>query len=142
MLATRLNYGIPDIDLPWSCGGMVNPSCFAGHQLLVLFLPTDEARQAAEFKSYEGLADELSGTDAWFLAVGTRPMMDGDGRRVPVAFDPDGAAWQAFTKLAGQAGLERVDGAAFLFTRGGAFHRLWPGSGHAREVVRELLSRQ
>ena len=34
-------FGVPNIDLPWSCGGTVNPSCFAGHQLLVLFLPTD-----------------------------------------------------------------------------------------------------
>lgn len=38
-------------------------------------------------------------------------------------------------------GLERADGAAFFFTRGGAFHRLWPGRSHAREVLGELLTR-
>lgn len=43
--------------------------------------------------------------------------------------------------VAGDEGLERADGAAFFFTRGGAFHRLWPGRSHAREVLGELLTR-
>jgi peroxiredoxin len=36
MSATR-NYGIPDIELPLPKGGTVNPSDFAGHELVVLF---------------------------------------------------------------------------------------------------------
>ena len=140
MLASELNFGIPNVDLPWSCGGTVNPSCFAGHQLLVLFLPTDEAQQEAEFQSYGRLADELAGTDAWFLVVGTEGTK-GSEDRVPVALDPDGHAWRAFSQLA-KVKLDPGDCAAFLFTRGGAFHRLWSGTGHASEVLRELLSRQ
>ena len=70
MDATEARYGIPDIDLPWSCGGTVNPSCFAGHQLVVLFLPTDPGQGRAEFMSYDKLAGELAGSDAWYLVIG------------------------------------------------------------------------
>jgi hypothetical protein len=141
MLATELNFGIPNIDLPWSCGGTVNPGCFAGHPLLVLFLPTDQAQQAAEFQRYDRLADDLAGTDAWFLVVGTEAMTGSEGR-IPVAFDPGGRAWRAFMKVANRPRLVRSDGAVFLFTRGGTFHRVWTGPGHAKSVIRELLSRQ
>lgn len=138
MLASELNFGIPDMDLPRSCGGTVNPSCFVGHQLLVLFLPAGEREAAAEFESYEKVADELAGTDAWFLIIGSERAI---GSEVPIALDPDGKAWQAFTKLAKGAELERARGAVFFFTRGGAFHRVWSGQGHSSEVIRELLSR-
>lgn len=140
MLTTRLKYGIPDIELSWSCGGSVNPSCFAGHQLVVLFLPQDRDQQRAEFESYDKLAEELSGTDAWFLVIGDETHIEGDAK-TPVAFDPDEKAWLAFKEVADAGKLERSDGAAFFFTRGGAFHRLWPGRGHAREVLEELLTR-
>jgi len=140
MLASELKFGIPDIDLQWTCGGSVNPSCFAGHQLLVLFLPTDVRRQSAEFDSYEKLSDEIAGTDAWFLVVGATSAQGQQQRKVPVALDPTGKAWAAFNKVA-KVRLDRAEGAAFLFTRGGAFHRVWTGQGHAPEVVRELLSR-
>jgi len=139
MLASELKFGIPDLDLQWTCGGTVNPSCFAGHQLLVLFLPADERQQFAEFESYEQLSGELAGTDAWFLVIGGE-RAEGAKRKVPVALDPKGQAWAAFNKVA-NVRLERKEGAAFLFTRGGAFHRVWPGHGHASEVVDELLSR-
>ena len=140
MLASELRFGIPDLDLQWTCGGSVNPSCFAGHQLLVLFLPVDERQQAAEFESYEQRSDELSGTDAWFLVVAPQPPKGDQRRNIPIALDPTGRAWAAFNKVA-NVKLDRPEGAAFLFTRGGAFHRVWPGRGHAPEVVRELLSR-
>ena len=94
MLTTRLKYGIPDIELSWSCGGSVNPSCFAGHQLVVLFLPQDRDQQRAEFESYDKLAEELSGTDAWFLVIGDETHIEGDAK-TPVALDPDGKAWLA-----------------------------------------------
>jgi hypothetical protein len=142
MVASELRFGIPDVDLTWSCGGTVNPSCFVGHQLFVLFLPTDDERQAAELTSYDALADAFAGTDAWFLVIGraeTFPLLH---RSTPIAFDPDGAAWSAFKKLAqGKLTSERADGAAFLFTRGGALYRVWNGPGHAAELVQELKGR-
>ena len=140
MLASQLNFGIPNIDLPWSCGGTVNPSCFAGHQLVVLFLPKDPRQQRIEFESYDQLAGEFAGSDAWFLVIGDETHVDGEAD-TPVALDPEDRAWTAFQELAGEGKLDRGQGAAFFFTRGGAFHRLWRGSGHATEVVRELLSR-
>lgn len=141
MLAAELNFGIPNIDLPWSCGGTINPGCFAGHQLLVLFLPSDERAQAAEFESYKKLADDLAGTDAWLLLIGTEQSKAQVKRNIPIALDREGKAWQAFKKLGKAARLDRAEGAAFLFTRGGTFHRVWPGQGHASEVIGEFLSR-
>jgi len=141
MLAAELNFGVPNIDLPWSCGGTANPSCFVGHQLLVLFLPTDEREQAAEIESYEILAAELAGTDAWFLVVGTDDPKTSPTSSIPIALDPNGKAWQVFNKVAKGVNLDRSKGAVFLFTRGGAFHRVWSGQGHSSEVVQELLSR-
>ena len=139
MLAGKLNFGIPDIDLTWSCGGTVNPSCFAGHQLAVLFLPTDPRRQAKEFGSYEKHADDFAGSDAWFLVIGTAP--DGIQKyKTPIAYDRDDLAWNAFAELErpDPAVLSRPEGAAFLFTRGGGLQRVWAGAGHADEVIREL----
>jgi peroxiredoxin len=140
MLTTRLKYGIPDIELSWSCGGTVNPSCFAGHQLVVLFLPKDREQQRAEFESYKKLAEEMSGTDAWFIVVGDETHVQGEAR-TPVVLDPDGKAWGAFKEVAREDKLDRPAGAAFFFTRGGSFHRAWPGRGNANAVVEELLSR-
>lgn len=140
MLATPLKYGIPDIELSWSCGGSVNPSCFAGHQLVVLFLPKDREQQKAEFESYGKLAEQMPGTDAWFFVVGDETHVQGDAR-TPVVLDLDGKAWRAFKAVAGDAKLDRSAGAAFFFTRGGALHRVWPGSGNADAIIRELLSR-
>lgn len=139
MVTTQLNYGIPDVDLALNCGGSVNPSCFAGHQLVVLFLPEDAKRQVAELETYEKLADELLGTDAWFLVIADRPPVQDHAK--PVAIDPHGEAWRAFKEVADEAELNRSAGAAFLFTRGGAFHRVWAGVGNADAVVQELLSR-
>jgi peroxiredoxin len=140
---SELNFGIPDIELPWSCGGTVNPSCFVGHQLVVLFLPDDAEQRTAELAAYEKLANEFAGTDAWFLTVATSDApARSDRQSIPVAVDRDGGAWRAFAKLAEPATeLNRDKGAAFLFSRGGAFRQAWPGQGHAREVMDELLSR-
>lgn len=140
MIATELRYGIPDIDLAWSRGGSVNPSCFAGHQLVVLFLPKDPQGQHAEIESYRKITEKLLGTDAWFLVVGDKSHVE-DNAKTPVALDSDGAAWRSFTEIAGAEKLDRSTGAAFFFTRGGAFHQVWPGSGNADAVAQELLSR-
>jgi len=140
---SELTFGIPDIELPWNRGGTVKPSCFAGHQLIVLFLPADAVQQAAELAAYEEFAPDFPETDAWFLSVGGNlPSGLADRTNLPIALDQDGAAWRAFEKVANQASkLDRSKGATFLFTRGGAFHRAWPGQGHARELMDELLTR-
>lgn len=140
---SRLNFGIPDIDLPWSCGGTVNPSCFVGHQLVVLFLPDDAKQRTAELTAYGTVANEFTETDAWFLAIALGDAnVPSERHSMPVAVDGEGGAWHAFKKLAGPAAkLDRDKGAAFQFTRGGALHRVWPGPGHAREVMDELLTR-
>lgn len=140
---SELTFGIPDIELPWNRGGTVKPSCFAGHQLIVLFLPADAGQQAAELAAYEELAADFAETDAWFLSVGGN-LASGlaDRTNIPIASDSEGVAWRAFEKVANRAPkLDRSEGAAFFFTRGGAFHRVWPGQGHAREVMDELLTR-
>lgn len=140
MLASKLNFGIPDVDLTWSCGGTVNPSCFAGHQLVVLFLPTDPERQAAELSSYEKHADDFAGSDAWFLVIGTAPPEGRKKYATPITFDHDDIAWHGFTTLErpDHSALSRQDGAVFLFTRGGGLQRVWAGAGHADRVVRQL----
>jgi peroxiredoxin len=142
-VTNELNFGIPNVQLPWSSGGTVNPSCFAGHQLVVLFLPADPALQTAELASYERVAADAAGTDAWLLAVGENLRPDLAAlTNIPIAADREGAAWRAFEKVArAGTGLDRNQGAAFLFTRGGAFHRAWSGQGHATEVIDELLTR-
>ena len=141
MPAAELKFGIPDISLAWSRGGTVNPSCFAGHQLVVMFLPKDPRQQHAEFQSYDRLAEQLSGTDAWLVVIGDEAYAQGDAK-TPVAFDPAEQAWRAFRDAAGEKELDRIEGAAFFFTRGGVFHRCWPGPGHAAEVAQELLTRR
>ena len=140
MLTTRVKYGIPDVELTWSCGGSVNPSCFAGHQLVVLFLPKDPRLQSAELESYDQLASELSGSDAWFIVVDDETLGQSNAE-TRIALDREGKAWHAFQDVAGKGKLDRADGATFFFTRGGTFHRAWRGPGHAREVLEELLTR-
>jgi peroxiredoxin len=140
MPTTKLNHEIPDIDLPWTAGGTMNPSSLAGHQLVVLFLPEDLNQQLTELKSYERVADQLSRTDAWVLAIGG-PRHDRAETDTPIALDPDGQAWGAFKGFAADAKLDRAAGAVFFFTRGGACHRVWAGPGQAPDVVQELLSR-
>lgn len=132
-----LNFGIPTIDLARSSDGKVNPSSFAGHQLVVLFLPEDIPSQFAELQSYGECFDSLCATDAILLLVANNAV---DTSRT-IALDPDGKAWRLFLRAADNARIERREGAVFYFTRGGAFHRVWPGTGHANEVVAELRSR-
>lgn len=139
MSTTQLNFGIPDIDLPWTGEGTVNPSSFAGHQLLVLFLGDDAHECTATLQRYARVADELSRTGAWLLVIANRSVPS--DAPMPIASDPDGKAWSAFRKLSPEADIDQSLGATFAFTRGGAFHRVWPGCGHIEEVIEELISR-
>ena len=138
MIVEELSRPVPDIEFSWTCGGTVNPRCFVGHQLLVLFLPERMEDAAAELAAYDALADEFAGFDAWFLVVGNDPL---PSRATPIALDQSGAGWTAFSELTGDP-LTRSDGATFLFTKGGALHCVWSGPGHAGDALAELQTRQ
>lgn len=139
MPTRELNFGIPDLTLEWSCGGTVNPSGFAGHQLVVLFLPLGKREAAAELASYEGCAHEFANFDTWFLPI-AQETLEGSSHRSPIAVDPADGAWSRFVKLA-ELDHERTAGGAFLFTHGGTLQRAWPGQGHATAVLGELNTR-
>ena len=136
MLASELNFGVPDLDLNWTCGGTVNPSCFVGHPLVVLFLPVAMEEAVAELESFDAVSEEFFGLDAWCLVV-ARKKLSGSAHSGPIALDANDSAWTRFTRLA-KIETARERGGIFLFTRGGALHRVWQGRGHAREVLAEL----
>lgn len=137
-----LRYGIPDLKLPLRSGGTLNPSDFAGHQLVVVFCPLDPARSASELKDYERHSKQFSDCDSWLVTIGE----SSDAACAELACaadDADGNAWTAFANLSeSPTNLERQEGAAFIFGRGGALQRVLPGSGHAAHVVQELERRR
>jgi hypothetical protein len=140
---TPLRYGIPDIALPRSGGGTVNPATFVGHSLLVVFCPTDTAAEAAALNRYLGPECDLTGYDAWLIVVGEKSGKARTGKAHPLtARDPKNAAWNAFVKLARpESALRRDEGASFLFARGGSLQRVWKGAAAAAEVMDELAQR-
>lgn len=139
-----LKYGIPDIELPRAVGGTVNPSCFAGHALAVVFCPTDRAAEVRELDDYARHASQFTGYDAWVLTVGGAAANPSASEACPVAAasDPDGRAWDAFRAIAGPPfPLRREDGATFLFGRGGALQHVRTGPGHAADLRNQLVDR-
>ena len=137
-MSTKTEYGIPDIVLPLANGGTINPGDFNGHELVVLFCPQDRATAARELTDFNGYADQFAYNDAWIIAVSDDTEIMPAGR-ISVAADPELRAWRAFNE--GQDPRElppRQDGAVFLFGRGGSITRIWRGTGHANEVVKEL----
>lgn len=140
-MSAKLNYGIPDIELPLPEGGTVNPSDFAGHELVVLFCPLDRVAAARELADYNRHADQLSNNDAWMVAVCDDPKTL-PASRITLAADPDLGAWRAFGEcLDPPEQIPRGGGAAFLFGRGGCLTRVWQGPGHVDDVVKELGER-
>ena len=146
MTAIDFKFGIPDIDLTKLGGGVVNPSNFAGHQLIVLFCPTEPAAAAEELAEYATHASELCGNDAWIIGicddVSATPVA-AERNCFSVATDQKRTAWSAFQELPGRCDAQQRDaGAVFLFGRGGALQHAWAGSGHVGEVMRELQQRR
>ena len=140
MANTHLEYGIPDVQLTRD-GGTINPSDFAGHQLLIVFCPAEREAAARELADYGQFDDVLSAFDTWTITVSPHPSR---AQTPPacLAADPDGSAWRAFQQLADPSlDLERSRGAAFLFGRGGCLQRVWAGAGHAADVVKEMKRR-
>lgn len=145
MIGTRLNYGIPDIQLHRHGGGTVNPGDFAGHPLIVVFLPDDPAAEAQELRRCVARVCEFDDYGAWLITIGRErgPAPLATDCPSASAHDPGDRAWAAFKGVAGpEAGkLDRSEGATFLFGRGGSLQRAWPGCGHGADVLAELAQR-
>src|SRR4029079_19223657 len=62
-----LRFGIPDIELSCDSGTKVNPASFAGHELIVLFCPTDAAEAGQEIAAYRKHCADFVARDAWLL---------------------------------------------------------------------------
>ena len=140
-MSARPKHGLPDIELPSPGGGTVNPTDFAGHELIVLFCPLDPGAAEREMADYGRRADQLSYNDAWMIAVGEDPKVP-PASRTTLASDADLGAWRAFGEsLDPPRQLPREEGAVFLFGRGGCLTRAWQGAGHASEVEAELGKR-
>lgn len=135
----NLKFGIPDIDLTCSPELSVNPSTFAGHQLVALFCPTDAEGGAREIEAYAKHSCEFAAEDAWILAFADQCLATPQVGQPILIADKDRRAWVAFRDLTGSPeSLDRGDGATFLFGRGGGLHRYWHGPGHALDVLEEL----
>jgi hypothetical protein len=132
--------GVPDIELAGAKGGTVNPSDFAGHDLVVLFCPADRQAAARELADYNALADALACNDAYMVAV-CEPEAGLPASRISVAIDAE-RAWEAFSNcLSKRKPPNHDEGAVFLFGRGGCLRQARLGVGHAKEVVRWLDER-
>jgi hypothetical protein len=140
MTKRPVRYGIPDLELPLTNGGTLNPGDFAGHELVVVFLPLDPVLSASEIEAYECHEAQFSECDAWLITVGDDTAAACEGKSC-MANDPDGDAWTAFAELPGSGGLNRADGAVFIFGRGGALQRVLAGPDHAPDVAKEITRR-
>jgi hypothetical protein len=136
----HLKFAIPDLELGCEAGLKVNPSSFAGHELIVLFCPTGRESAAKEIGDYRSRADEFVKHDAWLLTFADDGQALEESRgKLLIIPDANRRAWAAFRNLTGRADeFDRSNGATFLFTRGGNLHRYWHGPGHLHEVLEEL----
>lgn len=133
-------YGPPDVELTGRQGHMVNPANFAGHDLVVLFCPSDSNAAAQELAEYHALAEGLTYNDAYMIAICNREARP-PASRIVLATDID-RAWDAFSQCSSKRRRPYPDdGAVFLFGRGGCLRKSWEGAGHAREVMRTLAER-
>jgi len=131
--------GLPDVELA-GVEGTVNPSNFAGHDLVLLFCPADREKAAEEMADYNARADALAYNDAYMVAV-CDPQAGRPASRIAVACDAE-RAWEALGKWREKnERLSPVDGVTFLFGRGGTLRKVWPGAGHASEVMQALAER-
>ena len=140
-MTSNLKFGIPDIELGCASGNRINPASFAGHELIALFCPLDEAAATQEIEAYRRYSLAFAECDAWLLTFAEHCdefSVDGTARVLTIP-DPDRQAWVAFRNLTARPEeMDRSRGATFLFTRGGGLHRHWHGTGHVDEVLTEL----
>jgi peroxiredoxin len=141
MNSPALRFGIPDVELRCASGITVNPSSFAGHELIVLFCPADPAEAARELGSYRSRSADFVDEDAWVVAISEEcAQIAAKGpERILTVRDPERSAWDAFRSLTDSPDrFDRHSGATFVFTRGGNLHRFWLGTGHVGDVLAEL----
>ena len=140
MASPELRFGIPNIEVGAALGLKINPSSFAGHELIVLFCPTDPGGAAQERAAYQAHNTDFVERDAWLLtfAGDGEAIVDGPARNLTIP-DRNRRAWVAFRDLATHPEeFDRSSGATFLFTRGGNLRRYWHGPGHVKQVLEEL----
>lgn len=145
MVETHTRYGIPDVELERPGEGIVNPANFIGHELVVLFCPTDPDAAAREVADYALHIDELCQSDAWILGVCDDEELSCEHGKpsLTMARDRERFAWDAFQNLLKRSKrTSREAGAVFLFDRGGGLRQSWANSGHARDVARAVLERR
>lgn len=133
-------YGPPDIELVGEQGRAVNPANFAGHDLVVLFCPSNPQAAAQELAAYNALADALAFNDAYMIAISERDA-GLPASRIALSADFD-RAWDVFSGCSSKR--ERPtpgEGAVYLFGRGGCLRKVWHGAGHAKEVAQALGER-
>lgn len=134
-------FGIPDVELSCGPGKTLNPTHFAGHPLVMLFCPAEQAAAERELAAYNGLSDALANTDSYLVAISGRGAVT-PASRVSIVQDPKQRAWNAIRqKLGGNDGRQLTEGAVILFGRGGCLNRAWTGAGHVGEVKQALGER-
>jgi hypothetical protein len=141
MTQNALRFGIPDVELSCTFGLTINPSSFAGHELVVVFCPTDPVQAARSLSTYRQRIAEFVDHDAWILVIGDPSAQEGTKgpERVLAILDPDQHAWLAFRNLTDRPeAFDRETGATYFFTRGGNLHRFWHGPAHIDDVLSEL----
>jgi len=132
---------LPDIELSGANGARVNPSDFAGHELIVLFCPNKLLDATQELMEFNALSDALAFNDAYMIAI-CDPKAGSPASRVTLASDPEGFAWNLLAEcLSQQERAEADKGAVFLMGRGGCLKRSWHGAGHAQSVRQALGER-
>lgn len=132
--------GVPDIELVGAKGRTVNPSDFAGHDLVVLFCPADRQAAARELAEYNRSAEVLAYNDAYMIAV-CDSHAGAPASRISVATDAE-HAWNVFGKcLSERERLTYEEGVVLLFGRGGCLRKVWQGVGHASDVAQALGER-
>jgi len=143
-MTTNLCYGIPDVTLRCVGGGQINPSAFAGHELVVFFCPSSSSAAASEIEAYAARAKAFVDGGAWLIGVLSGEAAAKSGGNlgdtgIKLAEDTDGAAWEVFEELLKTSErTEEVEGGAFLFERGGCLAKAWAGTGHAENALNEL----
>lgn len=145
MGAAHSRYGIPDVDLPGTDGGTVNPAHFAGHEIVVLFCPADREAAERDVADYAEHLEDFRDSDAWILGICDEEQSPcaHPAMAFTMARDDQRLAWDAFQDLLNpRQRTPREDGAVFLFDRGGGLRRSWVGSGHASEVAHAVSERR
>lgn len=134
-------FGPPDVDLLGLHGGMVNAANFAGHDLVVLFCPSDPEAAARELADFNELSDDLAYNDAYMVAVCARGT-GSPASRIAMTEDVE-RAWAAFSPCCGKHNpAYPAEGTVLLFGRGGCLRKVWKGTGHANEVSQALGERR